>query len=180
MKAEQIALSEAIVAGEPHELSAALAAGADVNFAPSAADESPLDEAIMYAPEDCRLELVRLLVEHGANVNFPGDEGCRPLFHAVLGWQDVIFAYLLSHGADPNFQMGDDPETLFDWAITSYQIDFFDFKMPEPPAAGEDVVGWLARLALKYDKPQPSILKMLKAVGAKRFAEMKAGPGTGN
>ena len=57
MKAEQLALSEAIVAGEPEALAAAIAAGADVNFAPSTAEESPLDEAIMYAPEDCRLEI---------------------------------------------------------------------------------------------------------------------------
>jgi ankyrin repeat protein len=172
MKAEQLALSEAIVAGEPEALAAAIAAGADVNFAPSTAEESPLDEAIMYAPEDCRLEMVRLLVEHGANVNFPGDDGCRPLYHAVIGWQDVLFAHLLSHGADPNFQMGDDPETLFDWAISAYQLDFFDLKMPEPLPDGEDVVNWLTRLAIQYEKPQPNILKMLRAVGARRFNDV--------
>jgi ankyrin repeat protein len=169
VKPEQKALRDAIVAGDTAAIAAALSAGADINCSASLSDNSPLSDALSVAPFARRFDVVRFLVEHGANVNYPGSDGCRPLFHAVLDWQDELFEYLLSHGADPNFQMCSDPETLFDWAVFDYMNDCYNLDMPEERRDDEEVVDWLSRMATKYSRPQPRILEMLKRVGAKRW-----------
>ena len=122
--------------------------------------------------EQERLSVVRFLVEHGANANPPGDGVDRPLLFSSFAWYDSIFEYLLSCGADPNPSMDGDSETLFDWLIWEWRSDFFDVDEPENSLEGEDVVDWLSRIATKYGKPQPRILQMLKAAGAKRYSEL--------
>ncbi len=180
MKPEQLALNEAIKTGDIPAIAAALASGADVNYLDSAGlHDPPLVTALAYdsdypeLSEGTRLSVVRFLVERGANVNFPGDDGCRPLFYAALGWNDSIFDYLLSCGADPNFLMDNDAESLFDSLIFDWRFDFFDLDEPESPLEGEDNVDWLSRIAAKNGKPQPRILQMLKAAGAKRHHELR-------
>ena len=60
---------------------------------------------VQACDENGKLETVKFLVEHGANVNPVGGEG-PPLFYAV-GWLHMdIVEYLLSKGASPNFKGG--------------------------------------------------------------------------
>lgn len=177
MKPEQQAFNEAVVTGNLPAIADALALGADINFCDHHG-QTPLIYVLRCWYEDPdlseqeRLSIVRFLIEHGTNVNPPGDDGCRPLLYSAFSWYDSIFEYLLSCGADPNPPVGSDPETLFDWLIWEWRSDFFDVDEPEDSLEGEDDVAWLSRLATKYGKPQPRILQMLKAVGAKRHSEL--------
>ena len=178
MKPEQQALNEAVVAGNIPAIADALALGADINFCDHL-NHTPLVNALRYffeypdLSEQKRLSVVRFLVAHGANVNSPGEDGCRPLFYAAIEWYDQIFEYLLSCGADPNFLLENDTESLFDWVICDWRQDFFNLDEPEWPLEGEDDVDWLSRIAAKYGKPQPRILQMLKAAGAKHYHELR-------
>jgi ankyrin repeat protein len=49
-------------------------------------------------------DLVKFLVENGADVNFPTETGITPLMAAALDGNEEIVRYLISEGADPNLQ----------------------------------------------------------------------------
>ncbi|MFG0247400.1 MAG: ankyrin repeat domain-containing protein [Phycisphaeraceae bacterium JB051] len=117
-------------------------------------------------------DVVRFLVEHGANVNWPAEDGCCPLFYAALTWRADIFEYLLQQGADPNTRMGGNPELLFDWILFDYREEIYHAAEPEEPLDDEHIVDYLDRLSKKYDKPEPKILKLLKNAGAKRWRDL--------
>ena len=55
------------------------------------------ETALMLAAASGSLELVRLLVDHGANINLPG---WNPLIYAAWRGQTEVVRYLLSKGAD--------------------------------------------------------------------------------
>ncbi len=46
------------------------------------------------------LDAVRCLVDAGAAVNATGDQGCTPLFNAVMGENVDVVEFLLQRGAD--------------------------------------------------------------------------------
>lgn len=87
------ALGGAVGNGRVAASLALLEAGAD----PNTQDRyhgTPLHRATM-------LELVRLLVEHGANVGALDPDGAPPLFQAVAREDLEVVQFLLDHGADP-------------------------------------------------------------------------------
>lgn len=61
-------------------------------------NEPVLHRAIMYR----QLDNVKLLVEHGADINHQDKSGTTPLMQAVLGTMYEIALYLLKQGSDPN------------------------------------------------------------------------------
>jgi ankyrin repeat protein len=89
--------------------------GADVNAAVEETGETPLHNATAKAGRPYYLHVVRLLVEHGANVNartIPGREtgafmrdvrtkGETPLHRAAAYADAATIEYLLANGADP-------------------------------------------------------------------------------
>lgn len=88
-------LSLAIRATEPWFAARLLEAGASAD--PVRADFMPLDAAIALNSSGA----VRLLLDHGANVNFAGRLGDRPL-HAAIDMERYRLAeLLLDRGADP-------------------------------------------------------------------------------
>jgi len=64
------------------------------------------------------LSHVRVLVLHGANVNFRGDMGYTALHDAVSRGHRPVIEYLLDHGADPRIA-NEFGETAFDLAHKS-------------------------------------------------------------
>jgi len=62
--------------------------------------QASLDHALIDAAESGRLELVKLLVEHGADLEFRNGSGQTPLIVASLQGQTDVVAYLLNHGAN--------------------------------------------------------------------------------
>ena len=49
-----------------------------------------------------RLDLVKLLVSHNADVNLANKWGCTPLFYAAQRGHQSMVGYLLKNGADPS------------------------------------------------------------------------------
>ncbi len=84
-----------------------LRSGLNANDSVSSGDY-PINNALNYRCFDC----VRMLVEHGANVNvktagqeLPLLNGFTPLMLAALSEDRASFYYLLEHGADPSARM---------------------------------------------------------------------------
>ncbi|HEY9880084.1 MAG TPA: ankyrin repeat domain-containing protein [Leptolyngbyaceae cyanobacterium] len=83
-----------------YDLTAAEAALAD-GASPDAGDYIN-GHALMRAATKGNFEMVKLLLERGANANLAGDEGYTPLVEAVNQGSYEIVQYLLQHGANPN------------------------------------------------------------------------------
>lgn len=95
-------LFRAIVADDPAAVSAALAAGADVNGRNNQGT-SPL----WLAAAGCRVRALPVLLAHGAEVDAPGEKvgeelGTTPLTTAVRLKRFAVLAPLLAAGADPD------------------------------------------------------------------------------
>ncbi|XP_014219693.1 uncharacterized protein LOC106647703 [Copidosoma floridanum] len=92
-------LHSALVAKSCHEsiVRLLLQHRADAN-AVDVSENTPL----LYAVKTDRLDLVRVLVDAGARVNFQpgGRRGCTALFHACRNQNADMVGYLVSHGAD--------------------------------------------------------------------------------
>ena len=96
-------LFRAIVADDPAAVSAALAAGADVNGRDNQGT-SPL----WLAAAGCRVRALPVLLKHGAEVDAPGQEfGTTPLTVAVRLKRFPVLVPLLAAGADPDRPGGD-------------------------------------------------------------------------
>lgn len=75
--------------------------GVDPNYAWPSTDGGTL---LITAVQDGQLEVVKLLVRRGADVNFCGNAELSPLFRAIIYDRLNIFKFLLSKGACLNGQ----------------------------------------------------------------------------
>lgn len=94
--AGQTPLWQACFDGKPDEVRRLMAAGADPEKV--YISRRGIASALMVAQS---VEVARVLVEYGANVNFVGEEGKTPLMGSLLHRPDAV-KYLLEHGANPN------------------------------------------------------------------------------
>jgi ankyrin repeat protein len=90
-------LFNAIRSGSTEELQQQLSNGADVN------DSLNSYSALMAATLNGSLEQMKLLIDHGANVNYQSGDGTTALWLAVPDWDKTKL--LLDHGADPNHKI---------------------------------------------------------------------------
>ena len=58
------------------------------------------DTILYWAMQSARLDVTRLLCEHGADINVANDEGNTPIFDASAVGLIEILEYLINHGAD--------------------------------------------------------------------------------
>ena len=92
-----IALFQAIRSGSTNELKQQLANDADVN------DSINSYSALMAATLNGSVEQMKLLIDHGANVNYQAADGTTALWLAVPNWDKTKL--LLDNGADPNHKI---------------------------------------------------------------------------
>ena len=85
-----------------------LSFGADID--PVVHSESPLLQVIRSK----RLELLKWLIDNGANINFQDNEGYAPLHYAVKGSHTLSqIQELLKYGADPTLKAKDGDSPVF-------------------------------------------------------------------
>lgn len=93
-------------------------AGADVNLASGALDETPLISAIRNNQEDA----LQLLIDHNANIEQPcGIMNFTPLLKAINMRENRFVQLLLENGADPNKMVENESPIVL--AIKEHQID---------------------------------------------------------
>ena len=100
--------------------------GANIDHHSQFKDQTPLHGAV-YGHQ---LEVVVELVERGANVGLPDQEGDTPLHASAFSRSTEIAAYLLSHGADLHAKIDpglDDPFNGFNALHLATSCDDLDF-----------------------------------------------------
>ena len=119
------------------------------------------------------------MLRRGANPKILDEEKCGPLLDTAIIKDATIMRMLLEAGADPNREFGcAGTLTLYDWALSDYRYDEDLLNPPDEPTPQEEetVDGWLSyieRMALKYGKPLPDYVRVLREYGAKTGWELE-------
>lgn len=91
----------AAISGEMNRVEKLLKNGAEVNSRGPAAGRVPAGmTALMGAATNNHLEVVKLLISHGANINQADDGGGTALIYAVWKGNKKVVSFLLENGAD--------------------------------------------------------------------------------
>jgi ankyrin repeat protein len=115
--------------GQPAAVKILIAAGADVN----AAAKNPLKVAALHAAvAGGKLEIVKALLEAGANPNAPQQQGFRPIHEAGTKANRPLADLLLTHGADPSLP-NDTGQSAIDLAHEKGHIDFANWLASRRP-----------------------------------------------
>jgi Ankyrin repeats (many copies) len=132
-------------------------------------------------------DMLRLLLQLGADPNWPGDEGMTALHTAMLAKNIDLMRVLLEGGAAPNGMPGFSPdETLYDWAEFDYRYSVWDepfglqgsLMPPDAPTATDEAsedawLRYLDRCALKHGVRRPDYLFLLREFGARKASELQ-------
>lgn len=124
-----------------------------------------------------RYEIVKLLLELGANPNQLDIEKSGALTNAMIAMDTEMVRILLEAGANPNHYGGfSESETFYDYAEFDYRYRIYEMNnYPEqlPTYVDEDSwLLWLDKIAIKYNKRRPDHLFLLRQCGAKTTDEL--------
>lgn len=98
MEAFVTPLTLAIETGVPEVTSALLSAGANL--------EGPGEPPLHFAAQEGDIDMIRAIVEAGADVNLPDGEGATALHYASMYGHAEVVEYLVSVGADVHARFG--------------------------------------------------------------------------
>ena len=116
--------------GQPEAARALIAAGADVN----AGAKNGLKVAALHAAvAGGKLEIVKAVLEAGANPNAQQQAGFRPMHEAGTKANRALAELLLKHGADPALT-SDDGKSAIDLARDKGHAEFADWLATQRPA----------------------------------------------
>jgi len=183
------ALLDAATAGNFERVRQLAQTGADLN---ALDDGEPLLDRVVSAfilPGSVpafAADMLRLLLQLGADPNRPDDEGMTALHTAMLAQDVELMRILLESGAEPNGMPGSSPgETLYDWAELDYRHSTWDepfglqgsLMPPDAPTtadkASEDAwLLYLDRCAVKHGARRPDYLFLLREFGARTATEL--------
>ncbi|PIA68489.1 hypothetical protein CDR19_21215 [Ectopseudomonas toyotomiensis] len=184
-------LLDAAAAGDFEWVRQLAQAGADLNALDDG--ETLLDRAVsaLTLPDPVpafAADMLRLLLQLGADPNRPGDEGMTALHTAMLARNVELMRILLEGGAVPNDMPGSSPgETLYDWAEFDYRYSTWDepfglqgsLMPPDAPTTGDKASedAWLLyldRCAVKHGARRPDYLFLLREFGGRRASELSS------
>jgi uncharacterized protein len=116
--------------GQPEAATALIAAGADVN----AAAKNGLKVAALHAAvAGGKLDIVRAVLEAGADPNAQQQAGFRPMHEAGTKANRALAELLLKYGADPSLT-SDDGKSAIDLARDKGHGEFADWLATQRPA----------------------------------------------
>lgn len=113
-------LNVACLYGEPETSEILVNKGANVNLVYTCKDGSITDPPLWKAVESGSLDIVRLLVEHGADINYKDKAGATILIHASMFGSKSVLEYLLQKGADVNARDSEGKTALITAAGSGY------------------------------------------------------------
>ena len=145
-------------------------------------DGTPLLEELIgdlwYLPAIPKYEVVKTMLELGADASQRSPDGTGPLYLAVMDMDTEMLRLLIDAGADPNDERMDSAfESLYDWAVLDYELDVWSLDEFGSPADTDlvDEDSWLRfldREAIQRGRRRPDHLVLLRERGALSMAEM--------
>lgn len=105
-------LFDAVVKGNIEQVKAALSEGADINYKDKREGNTPL----IWAAHGGHIEIARLLIQKGADVNAVTSSGGTPLIYAAKFGNVEIVKLLLETGAKMDAR--EDGKSAVEWART--------------------------------------------------------------
>lgn len=179
----------AVIKGDFQQVNALVAAGANLNVFNGSGD-TLLDyivDSLAREPSPFSGDMLRLLLQLGADPNMLGDGDCSALTTAMLFMDSELLEILLIAGADPNQPCGfDDSESFYDWAEFDYRYNVWmgenleegsinptDEPTDADRVSEESWLDYLDRVAVKYGVRRPDHLYLLRKYGANTAHESK-------
>jgi ankyrin repeat protein len=115
--------------GQPQAVNVLIAAGADV----TAAAKNPLKvQALHAAVAGRKLEIVKAVLDAGADPNAQQQAGFRPMHEAGTNANRALAELLLAHGGDPSLTC-DDGKSAIDLAREKGHAEFADWLATQRP-----------------------------------------------
>lgn len=126
-----------------------------------------------------RYEIIKLLLDNGADPKILDEERIGPLHGPMWEMDGKMIELLCGYGADPNEEWGDsERESFYSLAEFDYRFEVYDLKLPEDPTKeGEkDEESWLAflqRLAEKSSQRRKETKTLLSGISFTRLSRSK-------
>jgi len=120
---------QVIRSGDAFELNKLLENGADPNVV------SGICSALMAAALYGSTEQMKILIEHGANVNYVNEDSITALWFAIPNWDKTLL--LMNHGADPRIHSKEGYTVLVKLALMPGTVRIFHLLMDQ----GADLKG---------------------------------------
>lgn len=165
--ATDLEIYKAIKNGDISQVQKLIADGADINGGTNA--DTLLHTAIVHD----KIEIVKLLLDKGADANLPHSHGYTPLHQAAQGGNHAIAALLIQSGADVNARIGgpvDNGVRPLHVAARNGRIEMTKLLLASganPKERSGKGFGWTPlHYAARSGKPEPEIARLLLAKGA--------------
>lgn len=164
-------LFAAVRSGNVTEVERCLAAGANINSREVVPTKPRLDDhsgkketlgdtPLMIAAQSGHLDIVKLLLARGADVNASGEAGYTPLMGALVCRQPEIALFLLEKGANPN-RINGNGDTAIIFASNAGYPDVVAGLLDH----GADInggTGWTPLMRAAYDGDENVVMLLLK------------------
>lgn len=148
--------------GNVDRIKSFLKEGVDINEKRTTKERTPLD----YAVKGGKVEVVKLLISEGAEVN-TGAKGIPALIYAVRSGDTEIAEFLLDNGADPNAVSGRGGMTALHMAVVRRNKEMVQLLIENGADVNAKGLGGMTALDVAKIVKNTEMIDLLKKHGAK-------------